>query len=473
MTLARTTLNGVPVMDDPKPTGEAFRFTSDLADNVANHRGAVRVAEDYTDADVGDKIMAAVDDLPNSGGTVLLPYGEYDYSSTILITKNGVRITGSGMPSRYPNDDIPGTQLNYQGTTGNGITLGDGVSRTNGLCLEKFMLDCPLITTGHAIEAKTLTVQASLKDLYIRGRDSKSVSGFSDNLDGKTQVACIGHNMSNGDTVVFSSSCAVYRSQWVVEQVTTNTFVINTPYTATQTTWAYPKLGTGLYINTPTCISWMVENVYVKGFYTGVDILGGHHACVYRNCWFSGNMVGVRTAGGAMILFIGGENSAYFYGDFIGFELLDEGPITISDVYSETAMDGITYPGANARFVVVGDAGVAGNKPSSVTIRDCFVNGFTSDYAIEINRCYSFRLVGGVYDGPWTALVKNNATSVGGITIKPGWIGSGQTLINTTTGVCEMRNSEDGITSYPNLPVLDPGVAGQLWNSAGTVKVSI
>lgn len=70
--------------------------------------GAVRIIEGSTFAQTGAGIQAAHDDLPATGGLIIVTEGTYNYTSTINITKSNVTIQGLGRGSKLVNNHSTG-----------------------------------------------------------------------------------------------------------------------------------------------------------------------------------------------------------------------------------------------------------------------------------------------------------------------------------------------------------------------------
>src|SRR3954466_3548220 len=56
--------------------------------------GAITIGPDVID--MGAAITSAIATLPSSGGIVLLPPGDYNQSTPVVITRNNIRIVGAG-----------------------------------------------------------------------------------------------------------------------------------------------------------------------------------------------------------------------------------------------------------------------------------------------------------------------------------------------------------------------------------------
>jgi hypothetical protein len=65
-----------------------------------------------------------------------------------------------------------------------------------------------------------------------------------------------------------------------------------------------------------------------------------------------------------------------------------------------------------------------------------------------------------------------NAYRVNLLRASAGAATSEQVLVSTTQTISGAKTFSNAVVKMTNLPTSDPAVAGQLWNSSGTLKIS-
>jgi len=145
----------------------ASRLLSELPRPLSDWRCVL----DYPGADIGEKINAAVADLPDEGGVVLLPDGSHTIETPVLIDKDGVALKGVGT---FPGAvwTYCGTRLVSSITTAPPISIGVAGSTTRfGVCLEGFGLTQTADTTYplvHVVKA----AWGHIRDFHLYGSKS-------------------------------------------------------------------------------------------------------------------------------------------------------------------------------------------------------------------------------------------------------------------------------------------------------------
>lgn len=98
--------------------------------------GAVRIIEGSTFSQTGAGVQAAHDDLPATGGLIIVTGGTYNYTSTINITKSNVTIQGmGGSASKFVNSHATGVDA-FLVTGGNCTITGIEIDGQNGTKIE-------------------------------------------------------------------------------------------------------------------------------------------------------------------------------------------------------------------------------------------------------------------------------------------------------------------------------------------------
>lgn len=244
MGLSATTTNGAPTLSRT-PLRDGGQFVNDLAAFQALTVAGRRYAANFAGADLGAKVNAAIADL-SGGGEVWLPPGASSFSTPIVIETSSIRLRGVGSYSRF-NPAASTTLLTFTGAAGNAITIGDGVSRTQGVGLEDFRLKYPAIA-GNAVEIKSNANTGLIRGLYL--------DGTSDN----------GTGILTGDTSTIA---------WFAERLTARNFNI------------------GLDLNTHTWSNYI--GCYVNDCATGVRLGNSNIAvCVnFIGCDFEQNVIDI------------------------------------------------------------------------------------------------------------------------------------------------------------------------------------
>lgn len=100
----------------------------------------------------GEGIQAAHDDLSANGGTIFLPAGSYDLSSTLTLDKS-VTLVGAGRS----RDGTPVTVLTWSGSSGGTmLSINTGTSALHGGGLENFSVDATGLGAGIGILATSI-----------------------------------------------------------------------------------------------------------------------------------------------------------------------------------------------------------------------------------------------------------------------------------------------------------------------------
>ncbi len=394
MTLARAILNGAPVYNSPKPVGEAQLFVSDLADFVAAGHKNIRIADEYSDVDYGDKVNSAIDDLGSRGGIVIMrPGEETEFASTIGVT-NGIQLVGTRVPCIMSPGSDPrdaGTWLTYTGT-GHAINVG-AVENNWGNAFRNFLLKCSNASciTGIFFAGQNYNSQFVNLELHGMGDD-------------------------------------------------TNTVGINIPYYSTTSSWqtgyqcVIRKFGVGL----------KMENINATAWY-GLSAMS--------------NGIGVQTIGGVSQNFIGGVIEK----NEIGFDLLSH-VVKIDGVYYESAAESST-----SRFVVAGDDDEGHCR--GITLINPYINAGSADHSIVLKRAADFLLIGGYANNNAVSVINNQTAGAAYNNYRVIGFRSDDAIWDDTTRVEETIDTNRK-TLYPNMPVADPEVDGQLWSDSGIVTVS-
>jgi hypothetical protein len=133
-------------------------------------------------------IQAAINSLPNKGGTIFIPAGVYVISNTISIgngtnsarsTKNSVKIIGEGAPGYGPGENSGlrntannGTTLKWTGSTGGTVVSFNGSG--DGFNYSGIEIDCNN-TAGIGLLLKSIR-QSSFTDFAVRNFRSIGIS---------------------------------------------------------------------------------------------------------------------------------------------------------------------------------------------------------------------------------------------------------------------------------------------------------
>jgi hypothetical protein len=150
---------------------------------------------------------------------------------------------------------------------------------------------------------------------------------------------------------------------------------------------------------------------------------------------------------------------------------------------SATTMDTFSTDSANgAHYVVVGNS----SSESAASISEVFVVSDGSDAYVSSGPIVSTKgtdqLTFSASLAGSTVTVSSASTSGASTTVNAyrvnllrasaGAATSEQVLVSTTQTITGAKTLSNAVVKMTNLPTSDPGVAGQLWNSSGTLKIS-
>jgi hypothetical protein len=161
------------------PRSLANRFS-----DVVNVKDFGAIGDGVTDDTAA--IQAAIDSLPNKGGTIFIPSGVYKVTSTITVgngtdsarsTKNSIELIGEGAPGYGPignlrNTSDNGTTLKWSGATGETVVAFNGSG--DGFNYSKIEIDCNN-TAGIGLLLRSIR-QSSFTDFAVRNFRSIGIS---------------------------------------------------------------------------------------------------------------------------------------------------------------------------------------------------------------------------------------------------------------------------------------------------------
>lgn len=152
---------------------------------IVNVRDFGAVGDGVTDDT--QAIQSAIDSLPNNGGIVIIPGGNYKITDTIEIgngdgegnfsTKNGIKIIGLGGGFTQSGTLVP-TTIRYIGVTGDNTCAIRINGRITGVCLSNFLLYCnTAVDTGISITAISGCTFESIKIMGVNKYGIKLLGG--------------------------------------------------------------------------------------------------------------------------------------------------------------------------------------------------------------------------------------------------------------------------------------------------------
>jgi hypothetical protein len=179
------------------------------------------VPDDKTDD--SKAFQAAVDKLPSSGGTIVIPKGTYLFAKPFLIQKP-VHLVGAGPASILTHDADLGT--NGQA---NLIRIGGAAGVTANLTLEGFALKGP---KGKDLRTTMIRIVSDVKNLRIRNLFFKDVSS--------TCILIFGNHIQDVD--ITDNRADEFYEQFV-EFASGNTSNVRIERNVIRSTRGHPKLG--------------------------------------------------------------------------------------------------------------------------------------------------------------------------------------------------------------------------------------
>jgi DNA/RNA endonuclease YhcR with UshA esterase domain len=351
----------------------------------------------YPGSDLGAEINNAIVNLPN-GGTIFLPPGVSQFSTTIIVNNPGITFLGSGGWSSNATPQVATTILEYTGT-GKAIDV-----QKSGFIGKQFSILLPNSSSAIGIyfENNSGGEGARLEGVQIYGA-----------------VITVGSQVGTGIQIGTPPSTGVYSISF---------YNVGIFYT-----------GLGLYLAGNT------NNFRFFGGSITDNLIGaqvGDSAC--------------SSAAGHNIQFIGtsfernGNNSPASSAGQNSINVYAANVLSIKNFYSEFTPS----EGASQRFIDL--IGCSGVNPNAVYVQDGYIANTASISPIEVARVSGFvvRNVQFAAVGS-TSLILNDATSVSGIRLmENNW--SSSSTISSTTGVTE--DYPDAVTNfhaYANASTLD------------------
>ncbi len=160
-------------------TGEACFDTADATGTIVlaatNPQTSVS-SEDWSQADLGDRVNAAVATLPTRGGEIRLPMNaEVEYAETIVLGRSGLRLVGDHQPTNESEGTATlslGTHITYTGT-GNAISVSVNDGDTyRGFAFKGILLECTNSSCAGGIVFLGHAYQTLFENLSVEGPGS-------------------------------------------------------------------------------------------------------------------------------------------------------------------------------------------------------------------------------------------------------------------------------------------------------------
>lgn len=384
-------------------------YDAHIAAQVARN-SVVRYANEFDGADIGAKVNAAIADLPDGGGTVVIPGGSYTFSTPMLTgSLDYVSISGQG-PVAVKNSsghaDVP-TDLTYTGAPGTAaIQLGDSVTKTHGMELSSFRLTVPDGTTAIKIAA---SATGKMSNLFLFGTHTGIV---------RNRLATGGSSTTLEDTDVnfagFVSSDVTVGSHVVIlkgagrGQVRKITNVEETELTVSPD-WDTAPASKSEYVAGATLgieselydNGWDLTHVWFDWFAVGANMVSCH-GWNFFGCAWSYNEIGALIYSTGNVSFFGGDPEVC---NTAGIWFAGGTALYASGMYCEggnSRADGCIY-----------HIGTQTSRPRGVLIEGSRQKPSTADidYLIEIDAVWNATIFGHYFGCHGAAILNNGAKS--------------------------------------------------------------
>lgn len=414
MSLSQTTTNGAPTLSRT-PTKDGGQFINDVSNFQATTKAGIRYADDFSNADYGAKVNAAIADLGSRGGIVVLrPNAKVSYSTTIAIGANPIQLVGDHIPTNESEATAPkdnGTHLEYTGT-GNAIEVSadDGSSHV-GFGFKGILLECSNASATGGIVFVGQAYSILFENITVDG-PGKAVTTFT------------GIDIPKFAPATSSS----HVGRWVKLR----------------------KCGIGLRLEQVNASTWSSLQCVFNAI--GCQITGDNssNGNTFVAPWFEQNTIGFDLLYAKQTTLLGGYNEDAAAGDryIVAGGTSDGGRFCDSLTIINPYMTGGGVGFQPEHFIKL-------NRARNTTI----IGGRAKNYTVSV--------INNVLTGTWAGQQVHNLSSEedGSPTQQdlPIWDDTGGVTITTD----QYKN-----ITYPNMPTSDPSVLGELWSSSGFIKIS-